>query len=132
MNELYETTAYTGRFIRGAKMGTVFWLAGLQNSGKTAVGESFYRKLKGRYTNTVFLDSAALQDVFETKENRIFGMQCARLCEVLQEQGMYVVCCTQSMPHGVSDWSRRNIHNYREICQKQEADDIIRHCLGEA
>lgn len=111
-------------------MGAVFWLAGTLDSGRTDAGKFLYRKIKGKHSNTIFLDGDVLENVFDTesegfpgeaqdfsgKEYSSYGMQCARLCAALQEQGMYVVCSTAPVPQSVSDWNRRNIGNYREIC----------------
>jgi adenylylsulfate kinase-like enzyme len=42
-------------------------------------------------------------------------MRYARLCKLLAEQDIHVVCCTISMFDQVREWNRRNIENYSEI-----------------
>lgn len=102
-------------------MAEVYWITGLSGAGKTTIGKIVYEKLKEKYTNTVFLDGDTLRDVFGgvfgygEEDRRQCAMCYARLCAMLQKQGINVVCCTISMFHSVREWSRANIHNYREI-----------------
>lgn len=102
-------------------MAHVYWLTGLSGAGKTTIGKSLYEKMKQKYPNTVFLDGDVLREVFGndlgyTREERIkCAMRYARLCKMLQEQDLNVICCTISMFDCIRDWNRENIINYREI-----------------
>ena len=105
----------------GKIMGYVYWITGLSGAGKTSIGKSLYQKLKQKSPNTVFLDGDVLREVFGndlgyTREERIkCAMRYARLCKMLQEQGLNVICCTISMFDCIRAWNRENIENYREI-----------------
>lgn len=105
-------------------MSTVYWITGLSGAGKTTIGKLLYAKIKEEYPNTVFLDGDILRKVFGddlgySKDDRMkCAMRYSRLCAMLQEQGMNVICCTISMFDIVRDWNRQNIHNYREIYVK--------------
>ncbi|MCI9209317.1 MAG: adenylyl-sulfate kinase [Eubacterium sp.] len=111
-------------------MSAVYWITGLSGAGKTTIGKLFYEKLKTEHPNTVFLDGDMLRKVFGddlgyTREERIkCAMRYSRLCAMLQEQGMHVVCCTISMFDCVRDWNRENINNYREIYIKVSMDTL--------
>ncbi len=111
-------------------MSAVYWITGLSGAGKTTIGKLFYEKLKTDHPNTVFLDGDMLRKVFGddlgyTREERIkCAMRYSRLCAMLQEQGMHVVCCTISMFDCVRDWNRENINNYREIYIKVSMDTL--------
>ena len=102
-------------------MAYVYWITGLSGAGKTSVGLLLYKKMKQNYPNTVFLDGDVLREVFGndlgyTREERIkCAMRYARLCKMLQEQEMNVICCTISMFDEIRSWNRENIGNYREI-----------------
>ena len=112
-------------------MSAVYWITGLSGAGKTTIGKLFYEKLKTEHPNTVFLDGDMLRKVFGddlgyTREERIkCAMRYSRLCAMLQEQGMHVVCCTISMFDCVRDWNRENINNYREIYIKVSMDTPV-------
>lgn len=104
-----------------AAMAYVYWITGLSGAGKTSVGKLLYEKMKQKYPNIVFLDGDVLREVFGndlgyTRGERIkCAMRYARLCRMLQEQGMNVICCTISMFDEIRSWNRENIGNYREI-----------------
>lgn len=105
-------------------MATVYWITGLSGAGKTTIGRILYEKIKRIYPNTVFLDGDILRKVFgddlgyDQEDRRKCAMRYARLCAMLQEQDMNVVCCTISMFDSIRKWNRENIRNYREIYVK--------------
>ena len=111
-------------------MSTVYWITGLSGAGKTTIGKLFYEKLKEKYPNTVFLDGDTLRRVFGddlgyTKEDRRkCAMRYSRLCAMLQEQDMNVICCTISMFDSVREWNRENIHSYKEIYVKVSMETL--------
>lgn len=113
-------------------MDYVYWITGLSGAGKTSVGKLLYEKMKQKYPNTVFLDGDVLREVFGndlgyTREERIkCAMRYARLCKMLQEQGMNVICCTISMFDEIRSWNREHITNYQEIYVKVSMEELVR------
>ena len=111
-------------------MGTVYWITGLSGAGKTTIGKLFYHYLKEKYPNTVFFDGDTLRKVFgddlgyTEEERRKCAMRYARLCAMLEEQEMNVICCTISMFDSVRQWNRENIRNYREIYVRVSMDTL--------
>lgn len=105
-------------------MATVYWVTGLSGAGKTTIGKKWYEELKSSYDNVVLLDGDELRQVFGndlgyTKEDRQkSAMRNGRLCKMLGEQGIHVVCCTISMFDEVREWNRNNIEDYVEIYVK--------------
>ena len=105
-------------------MATVYWVTGLSGAGKTTIGKKWYEELKRSYDNVVLLDGDELRQVFGndlgyTKEDRLkSAMRNARLCKMLGEQDIHVVCCTISMFDEVREWNRNNIADYVEIYVK--------------
>ncbi|MDE7177500.1 MAG: adenylyl-sulfate kinase [Lachnospiraceae bacterium] len=101
--------------------GRLFWVTGLSGAGKTTIGTILYKKLKERHPNTVLFDGDTLRQVFGndlgySREDRFAcAMRYARLCKLLTEQGIFVVCCTISMFDDVRKWNRENISDYSEI-----------------
>lgn len=111
-------------------MGTVYWITGLSGAGKTTIGKLLYEKIKEEYPNTVFLDGDTLRKVFgndlgySKEDRRKCAMRYSRLCAMLQEQGMNVICCTISMFDSVREWNRENIADYMEIYVKVSMDTL--------
>lgn len=112
-------------------MGTVYWITGLSGAGKTTIGKLLYEKIKERYPNTVFLDGDMLRKVFgddlgySREERKKCAMRYSRLCAMLQEQGMNIICCTISMFDSVREWNRENIPHYKEIYVKVTMDTLM-------
>lgn len=112
-------------------MSDVYWLTGLSGAGKTTIGKILYNKLKAQHVNTVFLDGDTLRDVFgndlgySEDDRRACAMRYARLCRLMQQQEIHVVCCTISMFDSVRAWNREHIENYHEIYVKV-SDETLR------
>ena len=102
-------------------MGRVFWITGLSGAGKTTIGYLLYTKLKAQKNPIVFLDGDELRKVFGndlgySKEDRLkSAFRNSRLCKLLSDQEIDVICCTISMFDTIREWNRQNIKNYFEI-----------------
>ena len=113
-------------------MSAVYWVTGLSGAGKTTIGKILYAKLKEKYANTVFLDGDSLRQVFgndlgySEEERRKCAMRYSKLCELLQGQGINVICCTISMFDSVREWNRGNIENYHEIYIKTSLQTLLK------
>ncbi|MDE7417582.1 MAG: adenylyl-sulfate kinase [Lachnospiraceae bacterium] len=111
-------------------MGTVYWITGLAGAGKTTIGKLLYEKIREKEPNTVFLDGDTLREVFgndlgySKEERKKCAMRYSRLCAMLQQQGMNVICCTISMFDSVREWNRKNILDYKEIYVKVSMDTL--------
>lgn len=112
-------------------MGTVYWITGLSGAGKTTIGKLLYEKIRVEHANTVFLDGDVLRKVFgddlgySKEDRRKCAMRYSRLCAMLQEQGMNVICCTISMFDSVREWNREHICNYKEIYVKASMETLL-------
>ena len=113
-------------------MSKVYWITGLAGSGKTTIGKALYEELVKSNSNLVFLDGDTLREVFggtfgySREEREKCAMCYARLCKMLVEQGLTVICCTISMFHSVRAWNRENISNYVEVYVKVSKETLLR------
>lgn len=102
-------------------MGMVFWITGLPGAGKSTIGKLLYERLRQQTPAAVLLDGDALRDVlgvqgkFSSEERLQLSLKYGRLCKLLSDQGIDVVCATVSMSHACRKWNRAHISNYREI-----------------
>ncbi|GFN30754.1 adenylyl-sulfate kinase [Paenibacillus xylaniclasticus] len=114
------------------RAGTVYWITGLSGSGKTTIGSLLRDRLKERGRSVVLLDGDALREAFGNdlgyteEERRRSAMRNARLCLLLSEQGIDVVCATISMFHACREWNRQHMEFYREIYLRVSLDTLIK------
>lgn len=112
--------------------GTVYFFTGLAGAGKTTIGGLFYRRLKATKPNVVLLDGDQIRPVFcedtgYTHEDRLRrAWRIFRVCQMLAEQGIDVVCCSIAMYADVRQWNRQNIANYKEIYIKVSQETLQR------
>ena len=110
--------------------GTLYWITGLSGAGKTTIGTLLYDKIRQTKANVVILDGDTLREVFggdlgyTEQDRRKSAWRNSRICRMLTEQGIDVVCCTISMFDEVREWNRNNIENYREIYLKVPEDTL--------
>lgn len=83
--------------------------------------ENFLWQIERNIFEYGILDGDTLREVFgndlgySDTDRRKCAMRYSRLCDLLQKQGIHVVCCTISMFDSVRQWNRENIANYHEI-----------------
>lgn len=112
--------------------GTVYFFTGLSGAGKTTIGGLFYRRQKAQKPDVVLLDGDQLRPVFcedlgYTAEDRLRAARRAfRVCKMLSDQGLDVVCCSISMYEEVRTWNRENFEKYKEIYIKVKKDTLLR------
>jgi adenylylsulfate kinase len=111
--------------------GTVYWLTGVSGVGKTTIGRLLYEHLSRQRPNVVFLDGDELREVFgndlghHREDRQRSAMRNARLCKMLSDQGIDVVCSTISLFHSCQSWNRNNISDYKEIFIQAPKDILV-------
>lgn len=102
----------------------VVWLIGLSGSGKTTLGSEMARQLRAQYPNTVLLDGDTLRQVFSFDQGttpytvagrRLNAERITALCEMLDRQGIHVVCCILSIFPDMQRDNRTRFSRYFEI-----------------
>lgn len=102
----------------------VVWLIGLSGSGKTTLGQEVARQWRLREPNTVLLDGDEIRQVFAhdrsedayTVEGRRKNAErLVALCELLDKQGIHVVCCILSLFPDMRAANKQRFSRYFEV-----------------
>lgn len=103
------------------KEGYVYWITGLSGAGKTTLGNLLYERIHRFKDNVFMLDGDigrwAYNDAigYSKQEREEGAYRNGRVCKMISDQGIDVICCTVSMFDGVRNWNRKNIRYYKEI-----------------
>ncbi|MDE6603797.1 MAG: adenylyl-sulfate kinase [Lachnospiraceae bacterium] len=114
------------------KKGILYWITGLSGSGKTTIGNRLYYELRQEKENVVLLDGDVLKNIvgrdlgYTEIDRRKRAVQYARICKVLTDQGIIVICCTIAMYDEVREWNRKNNKSYVEIFLDVPMDVLIK------
>ena len=104
--------------------GILYWITGLSGAGKTTIGNRLYYEIKKQKKNVVLLDGDVLKksvtddddpDPYSDSSRRRRAMKYSRICKMLTDQGLIVICCTIAMYDSVREWNRQNNKRYVEI-----------------
>ena len=83
--------------------GILYWITGLSGAGKTTIGTRLYYEMKKTHDNVVLLDGDILKEIVDENvgysdgQRRKRAMKYARICKMLTDQNIYVICCTVAM-----------------------------------
>lgn len=111
--------------------GTVFWITGLSGAGKTTVAHLLYQELKKKHKNLVMLDGDKLREAIggdlghELKDRQQIAFRNSKLCKLLSDQGLHVICATIAMFENCRQWNRQHIENYVEVYLKVPMDVLM-------
>lgn len=101
--------------------GILYWITGLSGAGKTTIGNRLYYELKQTMDNVVLLDGDILKQIVDDNvgysdvERRNRAMKYAKICKMLTDQDICVICCTIAMYDVVREWNRKNNKRYVEV-----------------
>lgn len=102
----------------------VIWFIGMSGSGKTTLGREVASQLRRFAPNTVLLDGDEVREVFahDRDENpytiegrRINAERITAMCQMLDRQGLHVVCCILSIFPEMRSDNRQRFSDYFEV-----------------
>jgi len=102
----------------------VIWITGLSGSGKTALSEVLYRRLKPSLPELVRIDGDAVRaimghDLGYTEADRLTQVRRMQgLAKYLSDQGLVVIAAVLYSHPELLRWNRRSFRSYFEVYLK--------------
>lgn len=99
----------------------VVWICGLSGSGKTTLGRLLYSRIKPKLPNLLLLDGEEVRAVlgdglgYDPEARRRNSLYIANLCQMLDRQGIHVVCCAMTITPEAQRTNRERIKEYYEV-----------------
>jgi adenylylsulfate kinase-like enzyme len=100
----------------------VIWLCGLSGTGKSTLGGLVYDRLKPSTPNLVLLDGEDVRAVYgdehlghDAESRRRNSVRIAKLCHLLDRQGIHVICCAMTLAPEAQASNRERIAEYYEV-----------------
>ena len=105
---------------RNRKQGILFWITGLQGSGKTLISKKLKPKIDKLYGKTLFCDGDLVRKMFEFKDYSMKGRlkidkYYRNFCKFIINNNLNLIFATLSMSHKVRAQNRKIFKNYIEI-----------------
>jgi adenylylsulfate kinase len=110
----------------------VIWIIGLSGAGKTTLANAVIKKVCEKQKNVVLIDGDIIREIFgndlgySLEDRRRNADRISRLCKLLDDQGIHVVCAILSLFSESQLWNRKNIANYYEIFIDASIEELIR------
>jgi len=113
----------------------VIWLVGLSGAGKTTLGREMVRQWRQGASNVVLLDGDEVRQLFAhhsghdpytVEGRRINAERLVALCEMLDRQGIHVVCCVLSIFGDMRRANRNRFSRYFEIFLDASLEAVTR------
>jgi cytidine diphosphoramidate kinase len=110
----------------------VIWLIGLSGAGKTTIGKEVSKLWREKERQSVFLDGDAFREIMgdnlghRREDRRTNAKRVCRLCKLLDDQGIDVICSILSIFEESRRWNRQNLAEYTEVFIQVPMDELIR------
>ena len=107
------------------KEGILFWVTGLQGSGKTTISKKLKNKIEKLYGKTLLCDGDLLRDIFDlndySKKGRLkLDDSYSKFCQYIVKSKINLIFATVSMNHKIRKYNKKKYKNYFEIYIKRK------------
>lgn len=109
----------------------IVWICGPSGAGKTTIGQALFNTLKKDYPNLFILDGdqfrwAMSNDLgYSAEDRRQNSHRIARMCKLLESQGIHVICCGVTIHPEVQKFNRESYQEYFEVLIETSFETLL-------
>ena len=109
----------------------VVWIIGLSGAGKTTLANEVVACTRNVEPKVVLIDGDMVREVFGNdlghtmKDRRTNAWRICKLCKLLDDQGINVVCAILSLFPENRSWNRKNLKSYYEVFIDTPMQDLV-------
>lgn len=99
----------------------VIWITGISGTGKSTLGNYFFKKFKKKYPSTIFFDGDQFRSIFfndinyTLKDRDTNAIRLTNLVKYISSQKVNIIISANLTSQRFRDWCKRNVKNYFEI-----------------
>tara|TARA_Y100000591_G_C21854904_1_gene714595 strand:+ start:12417 stop:12920 length:504 start_codon:yes stop_codon:yes gene_type:complete len=99
----------------------VTWIIGLSGAGKSTLANAVVKKFNSNKREVVLIDGDMVREIFgndlgySIEDRKKNANRVSRICKLLDDQNINVVCAILSIFPDSREWNRENISNYYEV-----------------
>ena len=99
----------------------VIWITGISGTGKSTLGNYFFKRFKKKYPATVFFDGDKFRSIFfndinyTLKDRDTNAIRLTSLVKYISSQKVNIVISANLTSQRFRDWCKKNVKNYFEV-----------------
>tara|TARA_B100001989_G_C24478907_1_gene433332 strand:- start:547 stop:1074 length:528 start_codon:yes stop_codon:yes gene_type:complete len=99
----------------------VIWITGISGTGKSTLGNYFFKKFKKKYPATVFFDGDQFRSIFfndinyTLKDRDTNAIRLTSLVKYISSQKVNIIISANLTSQRFRDWCKKNVKNYFEV-----------------
>lgn len=110
----------------------ILWITGISGAGKTTLGKHFFKILKIKKKQSLYLDGDSVRKIFNNdlgfslKDRNLNAERIINLVSFLSNQGLNIVVAANLTSLKYRLWCRKNLKHYVEVYISAELKNLLR------
>jgi cytidine diphosphoramidate kinase len=110
----------------------VIWITGISGAGKTTLGSYFFKYLKKKKINSIFLDGDETRKIFfgygkySLNDRDLHAIKLTNLVKYLSDQNINIIISANITSQKYRNWCKKNIKFFLEVFIDASLDELLK------